>query len=38
MSLVLRLSSIGIDDSGDLADNVPSFKKWMGEFWELMDK
>jgi hypothetical protein len=33
-----KLSSIGIDDSGDLADHVPSYKKWMDEFWGLMDK
>lgn len=31
------LSSVGIDDFGDLCDEVPAMREWMSEFWELVD-
>lgn len=30
-----KLSSVGIDDLGDLVDEVPAFGDWMGRFWTL---
>lgn len=32
-----RLSSVGIDDMGDLADEVPVFRGWMNQFFLILD-
>ena len=31
-----ELSSIGIDDMGDLGDDVPAFREWEERFWDLV--
>lgn len=32
-----RLSDVGIDDMGDLRDEVPVFREWMNDFWRILE-